>query len=130
MPEQFLNTAQVRARIEQMRGITVPELVRREIRIQTGQRQIFFQTKLQLPRRDRLQLSWSGQKHGDLSTGRVGKQIPVLSNDTQCCLANRDQPLLSSLAAHADLALIPINVRGQESAKLTDAQTARVDGFQ
>ena len=52
MPEQFLNTAQVRARIEQMRGITVPELVRREIRIQTGQRQIFFQTKLQLPRRD------------------------------------------------------------------------------
>ena len=32
--QQFLHAAQVRARIQQMRRVTVPQLVRRELRVQ------------------------------------------------------------------------------------------------
>ena len=47
MPKQFLDTAQVRSGIEQMRRVAVPEFMRAEMRIQTSQGQILFQPKLQ-----------------------------------------------------------------------------------
>lgn len=46
MAEQLLHTAQISARIEQMRGVAVPELVRRKVWIQTGKDQILLQTRL------------------------------------------------------------------------------------
>ena len=48
--EQFLDAAQVRARVEQVRGITVPQLVRRQVRVQTGDGEVFLQAQLQVPR--------------------------------------------------------------------------------
>ncbi len=51
MSEQLLHAAQVRARVEQMRRVAVPQLVRRESRIQPGNGQIFFQPPRQLQRR-------------------------------------------------------------------------------
>ena len=41
--EQFLNAAQIRAGIQQVRGVTVPQLVWRQTRIQSGNHQILFQ---------------------------------------------------------------------------------------
>ena len=34
--EQFLHAAQIRAGVEQMRGVAVAELVRREVRVEAG----------------------------------------------------------------------------------------------
>ena len=44
MAEQFLDAPQIRAGIEQMRCIAVAQLVRRQMRIQAGDRQILFQS--------------------------------------------------------------------------------------
>jgi hypothetical protein len=46
--EQFLHETQIRAGIEQVRGIAVPQFVRREIEREPGQRQVAFQQQLHL----------------------------------------------------------------------------------
>jgi len=46
MAKQFLDAAQIRARIEQMGRITMTKFMRSEIWIQTGQSQVFFQPQL------------------------------------------------------------------------------------
>ena len=51
--EQFLHAPQIRARVQQMRRVTVPQLVRRQARIETGDGQILFQTPRQLDRLER-----------------------------------------------------------------------------
>jgi hypothetical protein len=48
--EQFLNAAQIGARIEQMRGIAVTQLVRRDFGIEPGRSQIPLQPQLNDPR--------------------------------------------------------------------------------
>ena len=50
--EQFLHAPQIRAGVQQVRRVTVPQLVRRQARIQSGNDQILFQPPRQL---DRLQ---------------------------------------------------------------------------
>ena len=40
--QQFLDAAQVGARIQKVRGVTVSQLVRREARIETGDGEVFF----------------------------------------------------------------------------------------
>ena len=55
--EQFLHAAQVRARVEQVRRVAVPQLVRRQVRVQTGDGEVFLQAQLQVPRRDRASAS-------------------------------------------------------------------------
>ena len=54
--EQLLHAAQVRAGIQQMRGVAVPQLVRRQVRVQAGDGEVFLQAQLQVPRRDRRSL--------------------------------------------------------------------------
>ena len=44
MAEQFLHAPQIRARVQQMRRVTVPQLVRCQSRIETGDGQVLFQT--------------------------------------------------------------------------------------
>ena len=51
--EQFLHTAQIRAGIQQMRRITVPQFVRRETGIKSGDGEIFLQSPRQIFRTDR-----------------------------------------------------------------------------
>ena len=50
VPEQFLNAAQIRSRIEQVGRVTVAQLVRCQVRIETGDGKVFFQPQLQVPR--------------------------------------------------------------------------------
>ena len=50
MAEEFLNTAQVGAGIQQVRGVTVPQFVRGQVRIEAGEGEIFFKPKLQYTR--------------------------------------------------------------------------------
>ena len=40
--KQFLNAAQIRAGIQQMRGVAVSQFMRRQARVQPGNKQIFF----------------------------------------------------------------------------------------
>ena len=46
--EQFLHAAQIRARVQQVRRVTVPQLVRRQARIKSGDDEILFQPPRQL----------------------------------------------------------------------------------
>jgi hypothetical protein len=61
--EKFLNTAQIRARIEQMRGVTVTEFVRRQRGIESGGGEMFFETTLQNIRRDGNRIWFFGEKN-------------------------------------------------------------------
>ena len=60
--EQFLDAAQVRAGVEQVGGVTVPQLVRGQVRVQAGEGEVFLETQLQVPRRDGRPLLWAGQE--------------------------------------------------------------------
>ena len=51
--EQFLHAAQIRAGVQQMRRITMPQFVWREARIKPGDDQIIFQPARKLERRKR-----------------------------------------------------------------------------
>ena len=50
--EQLLHAAQVRAGVEQVRRVAVPQLVRCQVRIEAGEGEILLQAQLQVPRRD------------------------------------------------------------------------------
>ena len=44
VPQQLLNTAQIRAGVEQMCGVAVPEFVGRQVGIKAGDNQVCLQT--------------------------------------------------------------------------------------
>ena len=62
--EKLLNAAQVGPGIQQMSGITVAQLVGREMRVQTRQRQVFFKTELNGTRGNGSELLGAGTKNG------------------------------------------------------------------
>ena len=51
--EQFLHAPQIRARVQQVCGVTVPQLVRRQVRIKPGDDQVLLQPPLKLDRLER-----------------------------------------------------------------------------
>jgi len=51
--KQFLHASQIRAGIQQVCRVAVPQLVRRQARIESGDGQILFQTPGQLNRLER-----------------------------------------------------------------------------
>ena len=51
--EQLLDAAQVGARVKEVGRVTVPQLVRRQVRVQAGKGKVLLQAQLQLARGDR-----------------------------------------------------------------------------
>ena len=46
---EFLHAVQVSASVEQMGGVTVPQFVRRQVLVQSGNRKVLFQAQLEVP---------------------------------------------------------------------------------
>ena len=74
--EQFLHAPQIRARVQQMRRVTVPQLVRRQTRIKPGDDEKLFQAAGELNRLERCGLFCLRKKDRQLPRGRL----------LQCCL--------------------------------------------
>ena len=73
MTQQFLDTAQVGALVQQMGGVTVPQFVRRKIGVETGDFQITFKADLDDARRERLDAMRRCEEDGHLARGGVFK---------------------------------------------------------
>ena len=71
MAEQFLHAPQIRARVEQVRRVTVPQLVRRHTRIKPGDGEKLFQPPRELDRRKRRALFCFGKKYRRRSARRL-----------------------------------------------------------
>jgi phosphoglycerol transferase MdoB-like AlkP superfamily enzyme len=108
--QEFLDAAQVCAGVQQVRGVTVPQLMRRQARVQAGDGQVLFEPKLQKARRDRDGLFGLAQKDGGVAGGRQAEQFPVALNRGQGRFANRDLALLPALATDPDKTLAPIDI--------------------
>src|ERR1041384_3242903 len=72
--KQFLDAAKVRASVEHVCGIAVAQLVWRHLWVEAGQREIFFQTGLQRPRRHWSRLLAPAKKTGESPQGNCGKR--------------------------------------------------------
>src|SRR5664279_1446503 len=128
--EQLLHAAQVRASVQQMGRVAMPQLVRRQVRVQAGYGEVFLQAQLQIPRRDGRPLLDARQENRRLARRRLGKQSPVILDRLQCRFAYGQQAFFLPFAAHAHQPLIPINVLGHQAAELADAQSARINSLQ
>ena len=128
--KQLLHAAQVRTSVQQMGRVAMPQLVRRQVRVQTGDGEVFLQAQLQVPWRDGRPLLCAGEEDRSLARRRLGQQAPVVLYRRQRRLPDGRQALLLPLAAHAQHALIPVDVLRHQPAKLADAQAARINRLQ
>ena len=67
--EQFLHAPQIRTRVQQVRRVTVPQFVRGQAGIESGNGEILFQTPGQLNRLEPCVLFWSAKNTGDSPDG-------------------------------------------------------------
>src|SRR6266487_1541790 len=110
MAQKLLDAAQVSAGVEEVRRVTVPQLVRREARVQTGERQIFFEAARQVYRTDRPRLFLLHHENRRSPRRQLPQRAPVSLDGGQGRRAYRHQALLASLAAHAHELVVPIKV--------------------
>ena len=130
MPKQFLHAAQIRARIQKMRRITVPQFVRRDGRIQPRQRQIFLQARARASRSSSACRFRSPIKTPATSRGGAGNMCPITLNRFQRRLADGHKSFLSSLAAHPDDLLAQSTSSTRKPHISLIAQTAGINRFQ
>src|SRR5216117_1315934 len=92
MAQKLLNAAQVSASVEEVRRVTVPQLVRRETRVQTGERQIFFEAARQVYRTDLSGLFRLHHENRRSPRRRLPQRAPISLDGGKCRRANRHQP--------------------------------------
>lgn len=127
--EEFLHAPKVRAGVEQVRGVTVAQLMWCEARVQRSNGQIFLQAQLQVARGKRAELLYTGDKNGRLAAGRLGEELPVGLDGPQSRFADRKQALFFAFAADAEEAFVPVDILRLQPAQLADAQAAGINGF-
>ena len=115
MPEQLLDRAQVGAALEQVRGEGVPQPVR--VGEEAAQR-----ARVQPP-------AARGEEERVVRAARQlrPRLAQVAGDDVRRLLAERHDPLLAALAAHADELLLEVDVGEIEPDRLGAAQAGRVD---
>jgi hypothetical protein len=74
--EQFLHASQIRAGVQQVRGVTVPQFVRRQGRVQAGNDQVLFQAARELQRIEQRGFFGLGKKTGNGPAGGCFSKRP------------------------------------------------------
>ncbi len=105
--QEFLHASQIGSRIEQMRGVAVPEFVRRQMRVQSGRRQMPLQPLLQNRTASIRPGRSPTKKPANFRTAAAKAVAPVIFNRLQRRLADGHQPLLLALPAHTHYPLVP-----------------------
>ena len=135
MAEQFLDDAQVRAAVEQVRGEAMAERVRRDPERQAGPRPEAFEPEPEATHADRRapvieeDLRWIGRASFGL---REEYRTPIFEVGLEGRTrrpAQQTDTLLASLADHPDLAAAQVQIRHGRGGELADPQTGRVRGL-
>jgi len=108
--EQFLHAAQIRAGIEQVRGVAVTQFVRGQARVQPGDHQIVFQPPRELHAVQRRSLPVVRVKDRLRPHRRFLQRRPVTGDRLQRRRADGHQPLFFSLAANPHHLFVKINI--------------------
>ena len=128
--QQFLDTAQIRSGIQQMGCVTVPQFVRRQFRIKSGDFQIAFQAELRRARRHRSRYIFLRDKNRKRGFAGMRQLFPIVLDRGQGRFADRQQSFFLSFAANANCPFLPTQIFATQSAKFADAQSTGIDRFQ
>ncbi len=125
MPQQLLDAPQIRARIQQMGGETVPQLVRAYAERDSAQSQILFQHQIHRllgdPRAPDAPEKW---------TARHRRLLPISLDRPHCGASHRDDPFFPALSKHFQNLVHEIQVLHIESQQLGNPQSGGVEQLQ
>ena len=125
MAEQLLHEAKVGPRVEQVRGITVPDLVRRHIGRQIGKCEITLQKPLDLPHEKALLAPV--YDHRRVRRACPGEFVPPLHQHRCRDPAQRAQPLFVPFSQNAGHAALEVDLPIIQPAELAHPQPAAIE---